>query len=67
MEPKIFTGEALRELNFKAGLIRKAEVVRKADSLKYSKMIGKHKASFAQLYRLPVEQLKPLVEELTKS
>ena len=66
MEPKIFTGEVLREMNFKAGLIRKAEVVRKADSLKYSKVIGQHKASFARLYLLPVEQLKPLVDELTK-
>ena len=64
MEPQIFKGEALRELNFKAGLIRKAEVVRKANNLKYSKVVEKYEAEYRKLYWLPVEQLKVLVEEL---
>ena len=60
----IFSKEALREMNFKAKLIRKAEALRKSDNVKYSSLIEKHKVEHGKLYLLPVDRLKGLVEEI---
>lgn len=64
MTETIFDQEALREMNFKAGLLRKAEALRKSDNLTYSKLVEKHKAEHGKLYLLPVDRLKELVGEI---
>ena len=53
----IFSKEALREMNYKAKLIRKAEGLRKSDNLKYSSLIEKYKVEHGRLYMLPIEKL----------
>ena len=60
----IFSKEALREMNFKTELIRKAEVLRKSDNVRYSKLIEKYKAEHGRLLLLPIEKLKELVGEI---
>ena len=60
----IFDQEALREMNFKAKLIRKTEALRKSDNVKYSVLIEKHKAEYGKLYLLPIDRLKELVGEI---
>ena len=60
----IFDQEFLREMNFKAKLIKKTEALRKSDNLKYSSLIEKHKLEHGKLYLLPVDRLKELVGEI---
>jgi len=54
-----------QEMNYRAGLLRKLETLRKSDNLKYSKLVEKYKVDHGRLYMLPIERLKELVEELT--
>jgi hypothetical protein len=61
---KAFSSEFLREMNFKANLIRKAEGVRKVNNLKYNALVKKYNAEYRKLYLLPIKELKVLVEEL---
>ena len=58
----LFTKEALREMNFKAKLIRQTEALRKSDNLKYSSLIEKHKIEHGRLYMLPIEKLVGEIE-----
>ena len=62
----IFDQEFLREMNFRAKLLKKAEALRKLDNLKYSKLVDKHNVEHGRLYLLPIEKLKALVEEMEK-
>jgi len=59
----MFTQEFLRNINFKAKLIRKAENLRKTDNVKYSLIVDKYKAGHKKLNMLPVEKLRDLVSE----
>lgn len=61
---EIFSEEFLREMNYKADLLRKLEVFRKSDNLKYSKLVDEHNLQHKRLYSLSVEKLKELVQEL---
>ena len=65
MTEKIFSQEFIREMNYRAKLLRKAETLRKSDNLKYSKLIEKYQVEHGRLYILPIERLKELVEEIT--
>ena len=60
----VFSQEFIREMNYRAKLLRKAEALRKSDNLKYSKLIEKHQVEHRRLYILPIEKLKALVEEV---
>lgn len=61
MTEKLFDQEFLREMNFKAKLLRKTETLRKADNLKYSKLVEKYEGDHGRLYLLPIQRLKDLV------
>jgi len=65
MTEKIFSQEFIREMNYRAKLLRKAEALRKSDNLKYSKLIEKYQVEHRRLYMLPIERLKELVSEIT--
>ena len=60
----IFSSAFLREMNFKAALLKKVEALRKTDNVKYSGLVDKYKAQHKKLNFLPVEELKELVGEL---
>lgn len=60
----LFNEEFLRELNFKARLIHKAETLRKSDNIKYSKLVDKYGAQHRKLNYLPIQQLKQLIQEI---
>lgn len=60
----IFSSAFLRELNFKATLLKKVEALRKTDNVKYSGLVDKYEAKYQRLNSLPVEKLKELVGEL---
>jgi len=64
MTEKIFSQEFIREMNYRAKLLRKAETLRKSDNLKYSKLIEKHRVEYRRLYILAIEKLKALVEDV---
>lgn len=66
MTDEIFTKEYIREMNYKASLIRKAEALRKSDNLKYSKLVDTYGGEYRRLYVLSIERLKELVSELSK-
>lgn len=56
--------EFLRELNYKARLLRQAEVLRKSNNVQYSKLCDKYNAEHSKLNRLSINQLKEFVEEI---
>lgn len=61
---KMFSDEFLRELNFKADLIRKAEALRKSNNVRYSKLVDKYGAEHKKLKQLSVKDLKAFIEEI---
>ena len=65
MTEKIFSQEFIREMNYRANLLKKAEALRKSDNRRYSKLIEKHRVEHGRLYILPIERLKELVSEIT--
>jgi len=62
---RLFDQEFIREMNYRANLLKKTEALRKSDNLKYSSLVEKYKAEHGRLYKMPIERLKELVGEIT--
>lgn len=60
----IFDQEFIREMNYRAKLLRTTEPLRVTDNIAYSKLVEHYKAEHGRLYMLPIGRLKELVGDI---